>query len=251
MTEDGWKGKDQRLYASNWHSHFNAKYDNRAKLTWKNRFIAVTLMPKVINFYSPGEDVAENPKSSSSSIIWDMTKNRDLDKGAWGHQEMIKGGDGLGALPFARVQGGWGTDFGTTEIFIKLYTDFINLYPEDGKDLLQKAPIFKRFLEQGLFGENGSQVAAEQKVQYDLLTRGIPAMSYPVAANVVSVSELSGAVESFNMEASGRDKSSWPAEGHDDDRRGRWIHSDFKNVALPYVYPMYQKMITEGALAAK
>jgi hypothetical protein len=54
------------------------------------------------------------------------------------------------------------------------------------------------------------------------------------------------------MEASGRGKSSWPAEGHDEEfRAGRWIHSDFKNVALPYVYPMYQKMITEEALAAK
>jgi hypothetical protein len=174
-----------------------------------------------------------------------MTKSRDLDKGAWGHQEMIKGGAVLGTLPFSRVQGGWGFEhYRTTETFIKLY-------PERAKEFLQKAPIFNPFLEKGLLGANGSKIAAEPKVQYDLLARGIPAMSYPVAANVVSVSEFSGAVESFNMEASGRGKSSWPAEGHDGLRVNRWIHSDFKNVALPYVYPMYQKMITEGALAAK
>jgi hypothetical protein len=29
---------------------------------------------------------------------------------------------------------------------------------------------------------------------------------------------------------------------------GAWRHSDFKAVALPYVYPMYEKMITLGSL---
>jgi hypothetical protein len=246
MTEDNWKGKDDRLFASNWHRLFDKATDSRAGLSWKGLFERVKRETSVTNFYSLGEDVAENPKSSSSSIIWDMTKNRDLDKGAWGHQEMIKGGDGLGALPFGRVQGGWGTDFGTTEILIKLYTDFINLYPEDGKDLLRKAPIFKRFLEQGLFGENGSQVAAEPKVRYDVLARGIPAMSYAAAANALPD------IKSIDMEMEGRVAGKWPTVGHDDKyRAGRWIHSDFKNVALPYVYPMFQEMITKGVLNSK
>jgi hypothetical protein len=137
-------------------------------------------------------------------------------------------------------------DFGTTEILIKLYTDFINLYPEDGKDLLRKAPIFKRFLEQGLFGENGSQVAAEPKVRYDVLARGIPAMSYAAAANALPD------IKSIDMEMEGRVAGKWPTVGHDDKyRAGRWIHSDFKNVALPYVYPMFQEMITKGVLNSK
>jgi hypothetical protein len=29
---------------------------------------------------------------------------------------------------------------------------------------------------------------------------------------------------------------------------GRWFHSDFKNVALPYVFQMYQEMINRGSL---
>jgi hypothetical protein len=29
---------------------------------------------------------------------------------------------------------------------------------------------------------------------------------------------------------------------------GEWRHSDFKDVGLPYVYPMYQAMIDRGGL---
>jgi hypothetical protein len=70
-------------------------------------------------------------------------------------------------------------------------------------------------------------------------------MSYAVAANALP------GVESVDMEKEGRDSSKWPAEGHDRERRGRWIHSDFKNVALPYVQPMFQEMITRGGLNSK
>jgi hypothetical protein len=30
--------------------------------------------------------------------------------------------------------------------------------------------------------------------------------------------------------------------------QGRWLHSDFKNVALPYVYPLFLTMINRGEL---
>jgi len=70
-------------------------------------------------------------------------------------------------------------------------------------------------------------------------------MSYAVAPNALPD------VESIDMEKEGRDPSKWPADGHDSDRRGRWIHSDFKNVALPYVQPMFQEMITRGGLNSK
>ncbi|MEO6993548.1 MAG: hypothetical protein ABI273_07955 [Lacunisphaera sp.] len=54
----------------------------------------------------------------------------------------------------------------------------------------------------------------------------------------------------FDMEAKGRDPSVWPTEGHTADPKsaGRWLHSDFKNVALPYVHKMYEEMISWGSL---
>ena len=237
MTEDGWKGKDDRMFASNWHRLFDKATDNRARLTWKGVFKDVRRETSVTNFYSPGEDVVENPESSSSYIVWDTFW--DSNKGAWGHQEMIKGGEVLGTLPFSRLQGGWGFEhYRTTENLIKLY-------PELTVVILQKTPLFNPFLEQGLFGENGSQVAAEPKVRYDVLARGIPAMSYAVAPN-----PLDG-IESFDMEDKGSIAGKWPTDGHDSDRRGRWLHSDFKNVALPYVQPMFQEMIARGGLNSK
>ena len=50
------------------------------------------------------------------------------------------------------------------------------------------------------------------------------------------------------MEADGRTQSQWPTEGHFGPDVGHWLHSDFKNVALPYVYQMYQAMIEKGSL---
>jgi len=83
------------------------------------------------------------------------------------------------------------------------------------------------FLEKGIFGANGSKIAADPKVRYDILARGIPAMSYAVAANALP------GVKSIDMEKEGRVAGKWPADGHDGLRVNRWIHSDFKNVALP------------------
>ena len=70
-------------------------------------------------------------------------------------------------------------------------------------------------------------------------------MSYAVAANALP------GVKSIDMEKEGRVAGKWPADGHDGLRVNRWIHSDFKNVALPYVHPMFQKMITTGGLNSK
>ena len=53
----------------------------------------------------------------------------------------------------------------------------------------------------------------------------------------------------FDMEESGRDKAQLPSEGHEDDFVGKWIHSDIKNVALPYVSKMYKTLINEGKLS--
>jgi hypothetical protein len=51
------------------------------------------------------------------------------------------------------------------------------------------------------------------------------------------------------MEDKGRVNNQWPSDGHTDERRiNRWLHSDFKAVALPYVHPMYEAMISKGSL---
>lgn len=90
-------------------------------------------------------------------------------------------------------------------------------------------------------------------MQYDLLARGIPTLSFAVAVHPLKPLENPdnpSLNRNFDMEALGRDSGTWPTEGHTADGKsaGRWLHSDFKNVALPYVHKMYEEMINRGSL---
>ena len=57
-------------------------------------------------------------------------------------------------------------------------------------------------------------------------------------------------VANFDLEMLGRtDPRQWPTEGHGATRlTGRWLHSDYKNVALPFVAPLFTHMIKTAAL---
>jgi len=243
MTESDWDVRNPRLFASNWHKLFAGDAgDARRNLKWAGLFEWLGRNPNVYNFYSEGEDVVQNPRSRSSWVVADMVRNWDKNRGAWGHQEMIKGGAGLGAAVMSRVQGGWSAN-------LEAYS--FNHAPSKAQapdSVLKINPYFNKFQEVALFSPDkqvASAMAAEPKVRYDLLARGIPALSYAAAANKIKVFTND---RNFDMEAVCREPGAWPTEGHDGDRRGRWIHSDLKNVALPYVHPMFQKMITTGGL---
>ena len=56
--------------------------------------------------------------------------------------------------------------------------------------------------------------------------------------------------ENVNLETEGRISGArWPTDGHKGENApGRWLHSDFKNVALPFVNPLFQLMINRGQL---
>jgi len=87
-------------------------------------------------------------------------------------------------------------------------------------------------------------------MRYDLLARAIPAMSFAAGASSVPPTGSGAQVLNFDLETLGRtDPKQWPTEGHGSKQLvGRWLHSDFKNVALPYVTPLYTQMIKTAAL---
>lgn len=70
-------------------------------------------------------------------------------------------------------------------------------------------------------------------------------MSYAAATH-----SIPGVQANFDMEGNLRtDWTQWPSEGHDSNiRPGRWLHSDFKKVALLHVFKMYEQMINSGEL---
>jgi chitodextrinase len=242
MTEHKWKTLDSGLFASNWHKVFNATpSDHRNELTWKKRFMDVLRLTPTYNFYSPGEDVVENPEWDSPSLLnIILTQGFNVTRGAWVTQEFIKGA-GLSNPAavgfFSRIQGGWG---------LSIYADQLNNAPLD----LAHEPYFGYFLEHALFGSDPVQAsvfAAQKMVQYDLLARGIPALSFAVAAN--QLTPLAAPLRNFDMEDKGRTANLWPSEGHTANASaGRWLHSDLRNVALPFVYKLYDEMIALGSL---
>lgn len=128
-----------------------------------------------------------------------------------------------------------------------LLTNWDNVTDEE----IKTRPVFTLFIENDLTDEDetvASEKAEEDNVRYDILARAIPALSYATAVDPLD----NYFTENFNMEADGRAPNlngAWPTEGHgDDDSVGRWLHSDFKNNAIHFVYPMYQKMINQGFL---
>lgn len=95
--------------------------------------------------------------------------------------------------------------------------------------------------------------AMKPETQWRLLAHGIPAQSYAAAVNPLEslfAQNNSGAERNFNMPGL-RDAGSlgWPQErivnGPFD---FNWLHSDFRNVAMPYVYPVYEQMLDNGNL---
>jgi hypothetical protein len=243
MVEEDWKQRQPRLYAGNWHELFaTTPSDRRNELRWKRRFQDVAAI--AYNFYSPGEDVVANVPETATASVGALVLNQGFDfaRGAWKAQELVKGvtwTTSLAALFMERGQGGWDLDLA-----------YIFVSPENITDeQLKIRPYFDEFREEDLMHTNptiASARASDAKVQYDLLARGIPALSFAAAANPIAVI---GAPRNFDMESAGRVDGRWPTEGHfRSGTENRWLHSDFKAVALPYVARMYEAMISKGTL---
>jgi hypothetical protein len=102
--------------------------------------------------------------------------------------------------------------------------------------------------------EDAIAKANEKDVQWRLLAHGIPAQSYAAAANAVpklnEFGERNINMHSLREFPNGKDALPlWPQERivegpFDYD----WLHSDFRNVAMPYVYKMYDVMLDKSKL---
>jgi hypothetical protein len=72
-----------------------------------------------------------------------------------------------------------------------------------------------------------------------LLAEMIPATSQP--AGLTALTPL-GLTRNFNMQDDFKNQNAWPRSG------GLWEHSDFRKVAYPYVYKLYDKFNEQGGL---
>ena len=273
MTETDWKDYPDRLFASNWYELFDSN-DLRSELTWKNRFS--NIVDKSHNFYSPGEDVVENANNDESmtTSLWNALVNwvtgENVGTHAWVTQEIAKGGKLLPThVTIAELHGGWnfnGSQADLQEIGV------LKSFPADTDSYRKREPaetsatvptdeqlaqigFFTHFNEydngKELYGpiddantlpgtvqtQSGANDLADQDdVQWHLLAEAIPAMSFAAAAN--SVLGMQSNIDMMDR------TNGWPSSRSN----ANWRHSDFKNVSLNYVRPMYEDMLSIGGL---
>jgi hypothetical protein len=245
----------QHLFAANWHQLFSAE-DNRSTLTWKNRFEDVKENTFHYNFYSEGDDVVRNPETDSASVLETALSGNGFSSFAWAAQEFVKGGTSAARLamdpPELTIQGGWSLHPNRRIAVSGGYrqpnvSEVLTYSPPS----LIGSPLFWPFIGGNLHDaatgstSAGSNKAAEPKVQYNLLARAIPALSFAAATH-----SIDGAKGNFDMQGTLRtDSNQWPSENRSDRiKSGKWLHSDMRDIAFLHVYKLYQQFITTGNL---
>ena len=240
MTEKSWqpfRAQRKKLFASDWYRLFPAN-DGRHKLTWAGRFSKKVPLVAT-NFYSTGEDVVANPREEESVGIHlrEAILNFNFAEHAWVSQEISKGSDLLD-LVLRETHAGWHFN-GESEEWqaIKAQDNWEGRIDElVSEDLVRQDPFYEPFNYPDLYdAAKGSAEANKKDLQYRLLATAIPAKSFAVAANPVNAFGNNGS-ENINMMDLKKDNA-WPRNDP------KWLHSDFRNVALCYVYKMYNDMI--------
>jgi hypothetical protein len=254
MTELSWRKYDSKLYASYWNEVFPAT-DARSKLTWRNQF---NKSQKIIsNFYSSGDEIVAKANSIKDASIVDLILRQgfNFSDNAWKYQELAKGiswCDSVAGVFLSRRQAGWAfnDDWWLWEDASE--GNKVKYTPSEASKIansrLITRPFFNYFLERDIQSNQkniGSAKASENKVVYDLLARGIPALTYAAGASSLN----DNVIFNYDLELLGRNTDYWPSAGHEKpSQKQRWLHCDIKNVAFPIIYPTFQAMVSQGLL---
>jgi pimeloyl-ACP methyl ester carboxylesterase len=255
MTEQAWRPYERRLFASEWYRLPFPDGDRRSLIKWRERFLAITQGRYAINCFSGGDEVVKCPDTMTNAGLWEDIYR--WGEGAWKTQELLKGNYSLPALTVSERQGGWGFngDWDTNNIWawppIRQ-----TMSPEDTvknitNEYLIARPFFRPFQEISLHYGVGMLHQTEwalnrKNTWYDVLARGIPASTFAAGGiPLMTKSPVGEPITNYDLENEGRSRA-WPEQGHGSkDTKNRWLHSDFKNVALPYVHPFFSYMIEQ------
>jgi hypothetical protein len=254
MIHSDWPSYTNRLWASQWFRLFPTN-DARNALTWSNRLAS---LPKtnIYNFYSSGEEVLRMHTGLTPDFtgfvagqivnaIWYGTPPSAF---VWALQEKEKGRlliDGV----LSSSHGGWRFNASyNTNVF-----DWGHLSPAQASLLpdsqLQTNAFFDFNSRSGshpdvnLLGATGSTYA--QTSRNRILSDAIPALTLPVGANAVTILDQPGNPHNFDMNS--LYKNGWPLTRNSGEGLN-WHHSDFRQVAFTFTYPLFDKLISQGNL---
>lgn len=259
-----------RARASAWASLFPPD-DLRSTCAWKGRLPAGA---PVLNLYSRTEDVLMPAPADPDRWPGLLATS---DHGAWIYEETHKGRWQVGLVNADKAQGGWALASGSSRRAALL----LSAQPDRRDALLRSSPLFTAFrLDAVLLStptgarSRGSRVVARRlsgtsglgsrpsvpagldwTVRDELLAHAIPALANPVGST-----PLAGA-DNYRMDGVGADDPpcgvlnpfplGWPrgveVARHLDAPAYVWRHSDWKNVAFPYVHPVFARIgLTAG-----
>lgn len=233
LVHDEWTSYTNGCWSALWYQLFPSS-DARSKLTWHGRFASV--VPIVANFYSSGDEVLElysyahNPawyNGISPSGNWG-------ERYSWHKQELWKGRKSLLGFIGTTEWSGWG--FRENALGVRVWS-------AEAANAVTDLSIFTT---NTVFNPYPVSITNSVATRLEIdahLSQGIPALSPPVGRT-----NLAGAgIISFDFNTPQYMVNSWPRV-YGVQLGGRFLHSDLKNVAYFFVYPVYQKIIETGGL---
>ncbi len=243
MEHPAWRQHERSLWSAEWYKHWKniGWADERAKLTWRGRFkdINEKLRGHLYNYYSNGEDTLSPPTGDDPWVV--------MLSESWRAQEQLKG-----KLFDVWVSGTGGWAFNTAYSTVGRTAIWANEHFASDSALLREKPLFipdDPRLHQ--VNREGSEFCLENKNR--LLAGVIPATSF--AAGSSPLKALSNYQEnrntnmntSFQMTGKNDKKEDillWPKERLERESiSNRWLHSDIREVAYPYVYSFYEDIL--------
>ncbi len=247
-----WHPYDSKSWAANWHTWFtNDVTDARGKMGWPDYFkTALTHVGSVYNYYSTGDPVfMENDTvpdvltgvfhwptfgwswwPPGPTVHWEIT----AEANCWQKQETHKGVEPIAG----NLRGGWG-------FYWWMESNGGEDYP-----VYYSAATTSVMVANGSITNNpvfyypGTQMDNRNATQDNIwfaLAEYVPAVSSPVGGNSTAPAQ----VENHDLNSSPY-RSGW---GRNSGVYGTsWFHSDMKDMAFFYVYPLYDELKTKGSL---
>ncbi|MBI5074279.1 MAG: alpha/beta hydrolase [Nitrospirae bacterium] len=243
MTHPSWLGYKEKLWASEWHTLFDAP-DNRKKLTWRNIFSQRPSTVTYYNYFSSGEDVLD--VHTGYPQVLDIVTDG-IGRYAWALQEKLKGATNSNN-ELGSNYGGWGFNLSDPEYTVDADGYVKQIAPVQANGIqnsqLMTRPFFKKGNDGILFDAvAGSNYAATHK--YRLLADAIPARTLAAGKTiVVGLTQTDGI--NIDMQTTFKTRKTagiyWPR------LKGEWLHGDVREIAFSYVYLLFNDFVIRGGL---
>lgn len=247
-----WTAYNPMSWAANWYRWFKDNpTDSRGKMGWPDYFkTALTHVGGVCNYYSSGDPVFMESDTvpdvltgvfhwptlglswwpPGPTLNWEIT----AEANCWQKQETHKGVEPIAG----NLRGGWG-------FYWWMESNRGDEYP-----VCYSAATTSVMVANGSITNNpvfyypGTQMDNRNASQDDIwfaLAEYVPAVSSPVGGNSTAPAQL----ENHDLNSSSY-RNGW---GRDHNvYLQKWFHSDMKDMAFFYVYPLYGELVTKGNL---